>query len=118
MRDSSRVEPVVYREEVLTIMRVLSDIRLELERINRTLGGDNGGVGALADEKYISLTTGSILRFESGGRLVLRKTSQQNGPRQNADQPAVFDHRHAFEVLLLQRAKRFVEVHRLSLIHI
>ena len=42
MRDSSRVEPVVYREEVLTIMRVLSDIRLELERINRTLGGGNG----------------------------------------------------------------------------
>ena len=42
MRDSSRVEPVVYREEVLTIMGVLGDICLELERINRTLGGDNG----------------------------------------------------------------------------
>jgi exopolyphosphatase/guanosine-5'-triphosphate,3'-diphosphate pyrophosphatase len=42
MRDSSRMEPVVYREEVLTIMGVLGDIRLELERINRTLGGDNG----------------------------------------------------------------------------
>ena len=42
MHDSSRLEPVVYREEVLTIMAVLGDIRLELERINRTLGGDNG----------------------------------------------------------------------------
>ena len=42
MRDSSRVEPVVYREEVLTIMGVLGDIRLELERIYHTLGGDNG----------------------------------------------------------------------------
>jgi hypothetical protein len=42
MRDSSRMEPVVYREEVLTTMAVLGDIRLELERINRTLGGDNG----------------------------------------------------------------------------
>ena len=42
MRDSSRMEPVVYREEVLTIMGVLGDIRLELERINRTLGGDDG----------------------------------------------------------------------------
>jgi hypothetical protein len=42
MRDSSRMEPVGYREEVLTIMRVLGDIRLELERISRTLGGDNG----------------------------------------------------------------------------
>lgn len=36
------MEPVVYREEVLTIMGVLGDIRLELEQINRTLGGDNG----------------------------------------------------------------------------
>ena len=42
MHDSSCVEPVVYREEVLTIMGVLGDIRLELERINRALGGDNG----------------------------------------------------------------------------
>jgi hypothetical protein len=42
MRDSARMEPVVDREEVLTIMGVLGDIRLELERINRTLGGDNG----------------------------------------------------------------------------
>jgi hypothetical protein len=42
MHDSSRMEPVVYREEVLTTMAVLGDIRLELERINRTLGGDNG----------------------------------------------------------------------------
>jgi hypothetical protein len=42
MHDSARMEPVVYREEVLTIMAVLGDIRLELERINRTLGGDNG----------------------------------------------------------------------------
>jgi hypothetical protein len=30
------------REEVLTIMGVLGDIRLELERIYRTLGGGNG----------------------------------------------------------------------------
>ncbi len=42
MRHSSRVEPVVYREEVLTIMGVLGDIRLEVERIYCTLGGDNG----------------------------------------------------------------------------
>jgi hypothetical protein len=42
MHDSSRLEPVVYREEVLTIMGVLGDIRLELERIYRRLGGDNG----------------------------------------------------------------------------
>jgi hypothetical protein len=32
----------MYREEVLTIIGVLGDIRLELERINRTLGGDDG----------------------------------------------------------------------------
>jgi hypothetical protein len=42
MRDPSRMEPVMYREEVLTIIGVLGDIRLELERINRTLGGDDG----------------------------------------------------------------------------
>ena len=36
------METVVYREEVLTIMGVLGDIRRELERINRALGGDNG----------------------------------------------------------------------------
>ena len=36
------MEPVVYREEVLTIMGVLGDIRMELERINRTLEGDDG----------------------------------------------------------------------------
>jgi hypothetical protein len=42
MRNSSRMEPVVYREKVLTIMGVLGDIRLEVERIYRTLGGDNG----------------------------------------------------------------------------
>ncbi len=42
MRHSSPVEPVVYREEVLTIMGVLGDIRLELERIYSALGGDNG----------------------------------------------------------------------------
>jgi hypothetical protein len=35
-------EPVVYREEVLTIMGVLGDIRAELEKINAQLGGDNG----------------------------------------------------------------------------
>ncbi len=36
------MEPVVYREEVLTIMGVLGDIRPELERVYRRLGGDNG----------------------------------------------------------------------------
>ena len=36
------MEPVVDREEALTIMGVLGDIRLELERIYRALGGDNG----------------------------------------------------------------------------
>ena len=36
------MEPVVYREEVLTIMGVLGDIRMELERIKRTLEGDDG----------------------------------------------------------------------------
>jgi hypothetical protein len=35
-------EPVVYRQEVLTIMGVLGDIRAELERINIQLGGDDG----------------------------------------------------------------------------
>src|SRR6266581_1600896 len=56
---------------------------------------------------------GELLAKTLGGRwLVLGKTALQNGPRQNADEPAVFDHRHAFEILLLQRAKRFVEVHR------
>ena len=35
-------EPVVYREEVLTIMGVLRDIRAELEKINVQLGGDDG----------------------------------------------------------------------------
>jgi hypothetical protein len=36
------VEQVVYREEVLTIMWVLGDIREELRRIRRTLEGENG----------------------------------------------------------------------------
>jgi hypothetical protein len=35
-------EPIVYREEVLTIMGVLGDIRAELQRINIQLGGDDG----------------------------------------------------------------------------
>jgi len=35
-------EPVVYREEVLTIMGVLGDIRAELHKINIQLGGDDG----------------------------------------------------------------------------
>ena len=35
------MEPVVYREEVLTIMTVLGDIRYELQKIHRTLGGDD-----------------------------------------------------------------------------
>jgi hypothetical protein len=36
------MEPVVYREEVLTIMGVLGDIRLEFQRIHRTLQEDDG----------------------------------------------------------------------------
>jgi hypothetical protein len=35
------VEPVVYREEVLTIMGVLGDIRSELQRIAALLGDDD-----------------------------------------------------------------------------
>jgi hypothetical protein len=35
-------EPVVYREEVLTIMGELGDIRAELQKINIQLGGDDG----------------------------------------------------------------------------
>ena len=35
-------EPVVYREEVLTIMGVLGDIRAELQKIYVQLGGDDG----------------------------------------------------------------------------
>jgi hypothetical protein len=35
-------EPVVYREEVLTIMGVLGDIRAELTAIRRLLGDENG----------------------------------------------------------------------------
>jgi hypothetical protein len=35
-------EPVVYREEVLTIMGVMGDIRHELERIRLVLGDDDG----------------------------------------------------------------------------
>ena len=42
MRDPPSVEPVVYREEVLTIMAVLGDIRWELQRIRRTLQEDDG----------------------------------------------------------------------------
>jgi hypothetical protein len=34
-------DPVVYREEVLTIMVVLGDIRRELEDIRRLLGGND-----------------------------------------------------------------------------
>lgn len=34
--------PIVYREEVLTIMGVFGDIRAELEKINVQLGGDGG----------------------------------------------------------------------------
>jgi hypothetical protein len=36
------VEPVVYREEVLTIMGVLGDIRLELQEIHDLLLGADG----------------------------------------------------------------------------
>lgn len=35
-------EPVVYREEVLTIMGVLGDIRAELQKLIDQLGGDYG----------------------------------------------------------------------------
>ncbi len=35
-------EPVVYREEVLTIMQVLGDIRSELEQIRDALLEDDG----------------------------------------------------------------------------
>jgi hypothetical protein len=35
-------EPVVYREEVLTIIGVLGDIRAELQKIHVQLGGDDG----------------------------------------------------------------------------
>lgn len=42
MRHSLSVEPVVYREEVLTIMGVLGDIRWELQRIRCTLQDDDG----------------------------------------------------------------------------
>ena len=34
-------DPVIYREEVLTIMMVLGDQRAELERIRRLLGGED-----------------------------------------------------------------------------
>jgi len=42
LQDASPVEPVVYREEVLTIMGVLGDIRLELVEIHDLLLGDGG----------------------------------------------------------------------------
>jgi hypothetical protein len=35
-------EPIVYREEVLTIMGVLGDIRADFEKLNLQLGGDDG----------------------------------------------------------------------------
>ena len=35
------MEPLVSREEVLTIMTLLGDIRFELEEIHRILGGDD-----------------------------------------------------------------------------
>ena len=35
-------ERFIYREEVLTIMGVLGDIRPELEKMNIQLGGDDG----------------------------------------------------------------------------
>jgi hypothetical protein len=35
-------EPVVYREEALTIWGVLGDIRAELQKISFQLGGDDG----------------------------------------------------------------------------
>jgi len=42
LQDASPVEPVVYREEVLTIMGVLGDIPLELVEIHDLLLGDGG----------------------------------------------------------------------------
>jgi hypothetical protein len=33
---------LVYREEVLTIIGVLGDIRAELQKMNAQLGGDDG----------------------------------------------------------------------------
>lgn len=36
------MEPLIYREEVLTIMGVLGDIRLDVEQIARMLGEDDG----------------------------------------------------------------------------
>jgi hypothetical protein len=35
-------ERIIYREEVLTTMGVLGDIRAELEKKNIQLGGDDG----------------------------------------------------------------------------
>jgi hypothetical protein len=35
-------EPVVYREEIFTIMGVHDDIRAELQKISIQLGGDDG----------------------------------------------------------------------------
>jgi hypothetical protein len=35
-------ERIIYREEVLTILGVLGDIRAELEKMNIQLGGDDG----------------------------------------------------------------------------
>ncbi len=35
------MEPLVYREEVLTVMTLLGDIRFELEEIHRILGDDD-----------------------------------------------------------------------------
>jgi hypothetical protein len=35
------MEPVVYREEVLTIMGMVGDIRFELQEIHQMLGGDD-----------------------------------------------------------------------------
>lgn len=36
------MEPLIYREEVLTIMGVLGDIRFEVEQIARMLREDDG----------------------------------------------------------------------------
>ncbi len=43
-------EPIVYREEVLTIMGVLGDIRAELEKLNIQLGGNDGEEGEEKDD--------------------------------------------------------------------
>ena len=46
----SSLDQLVYREEVLTIMGLLGDIRHELKAINATLGGDDDEEEAEEDD--------------------------------------------------------------------